>query len=127
MTDKIEFDTEEQVTDTTRLASSIDSLTGMVGRLCDLLEAQTNEKAKKPRVEWHDTFHDETPFSALGGWSEMNLMHRNALRNVGCVTFGELKKREDMRIENFGQKGLESFKALLERNHVLVEYFPVLN
>ena len=78
-------------------------------------------------MEWHDTFHDETPFSALEGWSEMNLMHRNALHNVGCVTFGELKKREDMRIDMFGKKGLESFKVLLERNHVLVEYFPVLN
>lgn len=127
MTEKIAFDTEEEVSDTVRLANSIDSLTEMVERLCDLLEAQTAEKPKKPRVEWHDKFHDDTPFSVLDGWNEMNLMHRNALRDVGCVTFGELKKREDMRIEKFGKKGLEDFKALLERNHVLIEYFPVLN
>lgn len=109
------------------IISAVDGLTKAVERLCNFLEAQADQKLKKPRVEWHDTYHDDTPFSVLKGWSELPTRDRDALMNVGLVTFGELKKREHMRIVNFGKMGVDNLKQLLTDNGVLTEYFPALN
>jgi hypothetical protein len=109
------------------IVSAVVGLTKAVERLCDLMETQMTHKQKPQRVEWHDTFHDDTPFSVLKGWSELPTRDRNAMMNVGLVTFGELKKREDMHIANFGKMGIENLKRLLSNNGVVVEYFPVLN
>jgi hypothetical protein len=109
------------------LSNVVRSLTGAINRLCDILAAQALQESKPPRVEWHDTYHDDTPFSVLKGWSDFPARYRNAMIGAELVSFGELKKRKDMNMTNFGKKGVNTFKQLLADNGVLIEYFPVLN
>lgn len=126
MTEKIAFDTEKEVSDTVRLANSIDGLTEMVERLCDILEAQPDQKPKKKHAEWHDEFDDETPLSLMKGWGKYPRLHRNALRNDGIITFGDLKQCSNLRIPNFGKMGCARLRNLLLQNGVVIEHFPAL-
>jgi len=109
------------------LSNEVTALTAAINRLCDILETQALQETRPPRVEWHDTYHDDTPFSVLKGWSDFPTRYRNAMIRAGLVSFGELRKRKDMNMVNFSQKGVDTFKQLLYDNGVLVEYFPVLN
>lgn len=113
--------------DNEALTIAVLGLTKAVERLCDLLETQIREGAKPRQVEWHDTFHDETPLSLMRGWEDLPARHRNALQNAGIVTFGDLRTRDNLRIVNFGKTGLSRLKEIFRQNGVVQEYFPALS
>ena len=116
----------EEISDAEMLANSIDGLTEMVERLCDILEAQPDQKPKKKHAEWHDEFDDETPLSLMKGWGQYQGIHRNALKNANIITFGDLRAKSNLRIVNFGKIGRIRLRKLLHQNGVVIDHFPAL-